>query len=68
MSFGNDLGFTIQTDEDLFCYNYGSFIIETEQELAFEQAIYLGKVGGLFIIHNEQIDKTECLRAWQGYK
>jgi phosphoribosylformylglycinamidine synthase len=65
MSFGNDLGFNIQTDEDLFCYNYGSFVVETEQELHFENAIYLGKVDDLFTINNEEIDKGVCLKAWK---
>jgi phosphoribosylformylglycinamidine synthase len=65
MSFGNDLGFNIHTQEDPFCYNYGSFIVETEQELHFEHTIYLGKVAGSFIINNEKIDKIACLKAWQ---
>jgi phosphoribosylformylglycinamidine synthase len=66
MSFGNDLGFNIQTQEDLFCYNYGSFVVETEQELHFKDAVYLGKVADSFIINDEKIDKTACLKAWQG--
>jgi phosphoribosylformylglycinamidine synthase len=66
MSFGNDLGFNIQTQEDLFCYNYGSFIVEAEQELHFKDAVYLGKVADSFIINDEKIDKTACLKAWQG--
>jgi len=65
MSFGNDLGFNIHTQEDLFCYNYGSFVVETKQELHFEYAIKLGKVDDLFIINDEEIDKTACLKAWQ---
>jgi len=66
MSFGNDLGFDIHTQEDLFCYNYGSFVCETEQELDFEYANKLGKVEDGFSINNEKIDKEACLRAWQG--
>jgi phosphoribosylformylglycinamidine synthase len=66
MSFGNDLGFHIHTQEDIFCYNYGSFVIESEQELISEHATLLGKVADSFIINNEEIDKKECLRAWQG--
>jgi phosphoribosylformylglycinamidine synthase len=65
MSFGNDLGFHIHTQEDMFCYNYGSFIIETEQELVSEYANYLGKVADSFIINDEKIDKKTCLKAWQ---
>jgi len=66
MSFGNDLGFTIQTQEDLFCYNYGSFVLETEQELHFQHAIKLGKVSDCFKINDENMDKKACLNAWQG--
>jgi phosphoribosylformylglycinamidine synthase len=65
MSFGNDLGFNIHTQEDLFCYNYGSFVVETEQELHSEHAVYLGKVADSFIINDEKIDKVACLKAWQ---
>ena len=65
MSFGNDLGFNIYTQEDIFCYNYGSFIVETEVELHFEDAVYLGKVADKFVINDEKIDKVACLKAWQ---
>jgi phosphoribosylformylglycinamidine synthase len=64
MSFGNDLGFNIHTQEDLFCYNYGSFIIETKKKLNFEHAIYLGQVSDSFIINNEKINKEACLNRW----
>jgi len=66
MSFGNDLGFDIHTKEDIFGYNYGSFVVETEQELHFEHAVELGKVADSFTINNEKIDKEACLIAWQG--
>jgi phosphoribosylformylglycinamidine synthase len=65
VSFGNNLGFNIHTQEDLFCYNYGSFIVETEQKLDFEHALELGKVTDFFIINDEKINKEGCLRAWQ---
>jgi phosphoribosylformylglycinamidine synthase len=65
MSFGNNLGFDIHTQEDMFCYNYGSFVIETEQKLFFEHAVYLGKVSDSFIINDEIVDKEACLRVWQ---
>jgi len=66
MSFGNDLGFNIHTQEDIFCYNYGSFVVETEQELQFEHAVYLGKVANSFIFNDASIDKQTCLNMWQG--
>jgi len=65
MSFGNNLGFHIHTQEDIFCYNYGSFVVETEKELHSEHAVYLGKVADTFIINDEEIDKEACLRVWQ---
>jgi len=65
MSFGNDLGFNIHTQEDLFCYNYGTFIVETEQELHAEHAVYIGKVADEFVINDAIIDKKECLGAWK---
>jgi phosphoribosylformylglycinamidine synthase len=68
MSFGNDLGFHIQTNEDLFGYNYGSFVVETEQKINFEHAIYLGNVADSFIINKENIDKTDCLQSWQHFQ
>jgi len=66
MSFGNDLGFNIHTQEDLFCYNYGSFVVETEQKLHFENAVYLGKVADSFIVNDEKVDKNACLKVWKG--
>jgi len=65
MSFGNDLGFEIHTQEDLFGYHYGSFIIETKEKLHFEYVIELGKVAHSFTINNEKIDKNACLKAWK---
>ncbi|MDR0205694.1 MAG: phosphoribosylformylglycinamidine synthase [Bacteroidales bacterium] len=64
MSFGNNLGFNINTKEDLFCYNYGSFIVETEQKLDFNLTLYLGKVDEGFVINDEKLDKRACLEAW----
>ncbi|MEG2070030.1 MAG: phosphoribosylformylglycinamidine synthase, partial [Bacteroidales bacterium] len=66
MSFGNDLGFDINTDEPLFDYGYGSFIVETTEKLLDEKAIYLGTVSDTFIINGETVDKAKCLSAWRG--
>jgi len=55
MSFGNDLGFNIHTQEDIFCYNYGSFIVETEEKLHFEHAVLIGVVADSVIINDEKI-------------
>ena len=67
MSFGNDLGFDIQTDKDLFGYGYGSFIVETTEKLNAPFAIKLGKVTEDFIVNGEKLDKTALLAAWRGF-
>ncbi|MDR1112513.1 MAG: phosphoribosylformylglycinamidine synthase, partial [Bacteroidales bacterium] len=66
MSFGNDLGFDINTSESLFDYGYGSFVVETSQKLTHPQALFLGTVSSQFIINNEVIDKEKCLKSWRG--
>lgn len=44
MSFGNKIGIDIKTDENLFEFGYGSFIIESEKELKSD-TIDLIKIG-----------------------
>ena len=45
MSFGNAFGVDIQYPEDrLFDYDYGSILVESETELDYPDAVYLGKV------------------------
>ncbi len=67
MSFGNDLGFDIQTNKDFFSYGYGSFIVETTEKLDAPFAIELGKVAEDFVVNGEKLDKAELLKAWRGY-
>ena len=67
MSFGNDLGFDIQTDKDLFSYGYGSFIVETTEKLEAPFVIELGKVANDFIVNGEKLDKAALLSAWRGF-
>ncbi len=66
MSFGNDLGFEINTDRNLFDYGYGSFVVETASELDADFAISLGRVSDRFSINGEIIDKEKCLDVWRG--
>ena len=66
MSFGNDLGFDIRTDLNLFDYGYGSFVVETKEKLDADFAIELGQVSDQFVINGEVIDKEACLEAWRG--
>ncbi|MBR3559018.1 MAG: phosphoribosylformylglycinamidine synthase [Bacteroidales bacterium] len=68
MSFGNDLGFDVQTDEDLFAYGYGSFVIEATERL--DRPPYctlIGRVSDEFVINGEKLDKAALLAAWSGY-
>ena len=45
MSFGNSFGVDVNVPEnELFDYNYGSIILETEVDLSFENAQFLGTV------------------------
>ena len=67
MSFGNDLGFDIQTDKNLFNYRYGSFIIETTERLDVPFAVELGRVSETFSVNGEKLDKAALLSAWRGH-
>lgn len=45
MSFGNSFGVDVNVpEEDLFNYSYGSIILETESDIKFENAQFLGTV------------------------
>ena len=45
MSFGNSFGVDVNVpEEDLFNYSYGSIILETEADIQFENAQFLGTV------------------------
>lgn len=65
MSFGNDLGFNITTDEDLFGYRYGSFVVESTETLDFPDAVLLGRVDHQWRINQQPIDKKKALQAWR---
>lgn len=67
MSFGNDLGFNVNTDLNLFDYGYGSFVVESKEKLDAEFAIELGLVDDQFSINGEVLDKEACLEAWRGH-
>lgn len=44
MSFGNMIGFDVNFDlNELKTFNYGSILVESEEELDYENAIYLGR-------------------------
>ena len=66
MSFGNDLGFNVNTDLNLFDYGYASFVVETTKKLDSEFAVELGVVDDRFVVNGEALDKAACLAAWRG--
>ncbi len=70
MSFGNKIGVHIKNNalmDNLFNLNYGSIIIETKEEIAYENAILIGKtVKNHFVIDNEIIQIDELINAWLG--
>lgn len=67
MSFGNDLGFNVNTNLNLFDYGYGSFVVESKVKLDAEFAIELGQVDDQFTLNGERLDKELCLKAWRGH-
>ncbi len=66
MSFGNDLGFDITSECNLFEYGYGSFVVESVEELTYPHAVLLGTVAEQFVINGVLINKKRCLEAWRG--
>ena len=68
MAFGNGFGFCFNTDvplSELFGYQYGSFVIETKEEL--EDAMFLGTVTEekTFSYGEEQIPADELLGIYE---
>ena len=68
MSFGNLFGVDVRVDErDLFSYGYGSILVESEAELDFPAAEYLGCVtdgeDGMLRVNGERISVDELLEA-----
>ena len=67
MSFGNRLGFEIvNKDIDLFSLKPASIIVESKEELNYENAIYLGEVKDEFVglVNGEKINLSEVEKAW----
>jgi phosphoribosylformylglycinamidine synthase len=71
MAFGNETGVEITnyelqiTESDLFNLSYGSILVETPNELNFENAIFLGKTLSekVIKINNENVDIEELYKA-----
>ncbi|AKX34579.1 phosphoribosylformylglycinamidine synthase [Spiroplasma litorale] len=64
MSFGNDLGFDINTNLNIFDYMYGSIIVETNEKINDENLIYLGVVSNNYSINGFNIDKVKALNCY----
>ena len=66
MSFGNELGADIRLDEHkLFDYQYGSILVEATEELALENALYLGQVteDDRLVINGETVNRNALYKA-----
>ena len=67
MAFGNGLGFNFAetlTVEDIFGYNYASFILEATEEIDGE---YIGTVteNAVFTLKDESLDLTDVLKIYE---
>ena len=68
MCFGNMLGVSLKADEEtLFAPEFGGFLLESESELDFEGAIYLGEVikEPKVIVNAEEISLDKILKNWK---
>ena len=68
MCFGNMLGVSLKADEEtLFAPEFGGFLLESESELHFEGAIYLGEVikEPKVIVNVEEISLDKILKNWK---
>ena len=68
MCFGNGFGFEFSSDitmNDIFGYNYGAFILETNEKI--DGAVYLGKATKKqsFVYKNEEISASELLTVYE---
>ena len=68
MCFGNMLGVSLKADEEtLFAPEFGGFLLESESELDFEGASYLGEVikEPKVIVNTEEISLDKILKNWK---
>lgn len=68
MCFGNMLGVSLKADEEtLFAPEFGGFLLESESELHFKGAIYLGEVikEPKVIVNSEEILLDNILENWK---
>ena len=63
MSFGNNLGFNIKTDINLFEEKYGAVILESSIKL--DDCILLGTTSKDWSINNIKLNKKDILKVWE---
>lgn len=68
MSFGNKIGIEVNDEKiinDLFTINYGSILIETNREVKYEHALFIGRtIKDSIILFNKNIMIDEAIKAW----
>ncbi|MDU2150651.1 MAG: phosphoribosylformylglycinamidine synthase [Varibaculum cambriense] len=64
MAFGNRIGFSIDTEEDLFASRYGSFLLETDQHLDLPLLGYTGSWSDSSI-NGQRLDLAALQKAWE---
>ena len=65
MSFGNKIGVDAYTNENLFDTHLGSIVVESTEELIFENAHLLGKTGDVIKINGEEFSIEEAINKWE---
>ena len=68
MCFGNKIGFEFKVDKCLFKPRYGTFIIESSEELNIEGLEFLGNTiqnKEIQISENEKLDIEELITLWE---
>jgi len=67
MAFGNKIGVSVGTDEDLFAKSIGSIVIESTVQLEHPSAILLGKTTQMneLLINGTQISIDKAIATWE---
>jgi phosphoribosylformylglycinamidine synthase len=67
MSFGNMIGVRLEEDSNLFEPKFGSFVVECQNDLNFEGAMYLGEIidEPKICIRDTEIPLGKILESWK---
>ncbi len=63
MSFGNKLGVKGEYSGDLFALDYGTFVLESNEELVHENIELIGKVSNEFVLNGVTFDIDELITS-----